>query len=410
MKTLFVDCPTGLAGDMLMAAFLDLGVPKEEIVAPLRQLGLANTFELKIEESNTFSLRGIRVSVDRLESSPPLRRWQDIKKLINGAPWPDSLRRKVSGVFQSLAEAESVVHGCDIDNVHFHEIGAIDSLVDVVTVCAAIEYLNPSQIVCAIPPIGRGTVKTSHGLLPVPAPAVLEIAKEHHIELVGGEGQPNGELTTPTGLALMAVLANKFGQLSSFRVRQVGVGLGHRRLDRPNLLRIYLIDKHIEKASFDSLYSPKWQPLISQEIWIDDSTSEDIALLVDELRLSGAFDVICQSVLMKKGRQGFRIEALVTPEKAPSLRLVWLKNGTTIGLRERSDGRWVLPRRRGFCMTHLGKIFVKQVYRPDGRLSVKPEHDELVRISRETNKTIEEVRHIVSLAFEDFVPNEEWSW
>ena len=410
MTALFVDCPTGLAGDMLLAAFLDLGVPRAVIEAPLAGLGLEQGYALTVAEDRSAGLRGLRLSVEGLELEPPHRLWHDIRALIMEADWSESLRARVLTVFKALAEAEAAVHGHPIDQVHFHEVGMIDALVDVVGVCAAVEHLAPEQIVCAVPPAGRGKTATAHGFLPVPVPAVLELARRHQICLEVGDDLPACELTTPTGLALMAVLAERFGQPPSLRIKAIGVGLGHRTLDRPNILRICELDGFARERSEEEMAGLRWQPVVVQEAWIDDATPEDVAVFSDQLRNAGALDVVSEQVQMKKGRQGVSVKALVTPEQAPGLRVVWFSQGTTLGLREHSHGRWLLPRRGGSCPTPWGSVRVKQVRRPQGILTVKPEHDDLLRLSVETGHSLEELRREVLLASEDFVADEDWTW
>ena len=410
MTALFVDCPTGLAGDMLLAAFLDLGVPRAVIEAPLAGLGLAQGYALTVAEDRSAGLRGLRLSVEGLDLEPPGRLWHDIRALIMEADWSEPLRARVLTVFKALAEAEAAVHGHPIEQVHFHEVGMIDSLVDVVGVCAAVEHLAPEQIVCAVPPAGRGKTATAHGFLPVPVPAVLELARRHQICLEVGDDLPACELTTPTGLALMAVLAERFGQPPSLRINAIGVGLGHRTLDRPNILRICELDGFARERSEEEMAGLRWQPVVVQEAWIDDATPEDVAVFSDQLRDAGALDVVSEQVQMKKGRQGVSVKALVTAEQAPGLRVVWFSQGTTLGLREHSHGRWLLPRRGGSCPTPWGSVRVKQVRRPQGILTVKPEHDDLLRLSVETGHSLEELRREVLLASEDFVADEDWTW
>jgi len=410
MTALFVDCPTGLAGDMLLAAFLDLGVPRAVIEAPLAALGLEQGYALTVAEDRSAGLRGLRLSVEGLELEPPHRLWHDIRALIMEADWSEPLRARVLTVFKALAEAEAAVHGHPIEQVHFHEVGMIDALVDVVGVCAAVEHLAPEQIVCAVPPAGRGKTATAHGFLPVPVPAVLELARRHQICLEVGDDLPACELTTPTGLALMAVLAERFGQPPSLRIKAIGVGLGHRTLDRPNILRICELDGFARERSEEEMAGLRWQPVVVQEAWIDDATPEDVAVFSDQLRDAGALDVVSEQVQMKKGRQGVSVKALVTAEQAPGLRVVWFSQGTTLGLREHSHGRWVLPRRGGSCPTPWGSVRVKQVRRPQGILTVKPEHDDLLRLSVETGHSLEELRREVLLASEDFVADEDWTW
>ncbi len=410
MTALFVDCPTGLAGDMLLAAFLDLGVPRAVIEAPLAGLGLEQGYALTVAEDRSAGLRGLRLSVEGLELEPPHRLWHDLRALIMEADWSEPLRARVLTVFKALAEAEAAVHGHPIEQVHFHEVGMIDSLVDVVGVCAAVEHLAPEQIVCAVPPAGRGKTATAHGFLPVPVPAVLELARRHQICLEVGDDLPACELTTPTGLALMAVLAERFGQPPSLRINAIGVGLGHRTLDRPNILRICELDGFARERSEEEMAGLRWQPVVVQEAWIDDATPEDVAVFSDQLRDAGALDVVSEQVQMKKGRQGVSVKALVTAEQAPGLRVVWFSQGTTLGLREHSHGRWLLPRRGGSCPTPWGSVRVKQVRRPQGILTVKPEHDDLLRLSVETGHSLEELRREVLLASEDFVADEDWTW
>ena len=410
MTALFVDCPTGLAGDMLLAAFLDLGVPRAVIEAPLAALGLEQGYVLTVAEDRSAGLRGLRLSVEGLELEPPHRLWHDLRALIMEADWSEPLRARVLTVFKALAEAEAAVHGHPIEQVHFHEVGMIDALVDVVGVCAAVEHLAPEQIVCAVPPAGRGKTATAHGFLPVPVPAVLELARRHQICLEVGDDLPACELTTPTGLALMAVLAERFGQPPSLRIKAIGVGLGHRTLDRPNILRICELDGFARERSEEEMAGLRWQPVVVQEAWIDDATPEDVAVFSDQLRDAGALDVVSEQVQMKKGRQGVSVKALVTAEQAPGLRVECFSQGTTLGLREHSHGRWLLPRRGGSCPTPWGSVRVKQVRRPQGILTVKPEHDDLLRLSVETGHSLEELRREVLLASEDFVADEDWSW
>ena len=405
MAELLVDCPTGLAGDMLLAACLDLGVPRAVVMEPLAVLGLTDAFELRVEEASSGGLRGLRLAVDLTSEPQPHRRWGDLRQLIEGAALAMPLRDRVLAVFAALAAAEAKVHGVSEDQVHFHEVGAIDSLVDVVGVCAALLHLAPERLLCKPPPAGRGSVATAHGRLPVPVPAVLELARCHHLPLRGGEECPEGELTTPTGLALMAVLADAFQEPRAFTVEAVGVGLGQRRLDRPNLLRLI-------RCSTQSAAAPEahWQDLIQQEAWLDDQTPEHLAVLAERLRQAGALEVTTTPVQMQKGRQGMAVTALVHPSQAPLLRRLWLSDSPTLGLRERPQGRWVLARRSGHCPSPWGAVRVKQVRRPGGDCTIKVEHDELRRLSLQSGQTLDAVRQVVLSAADCFEPEEDWQW
>ena len=403
MTTLWVDAPTGLAGDMLLAGLLDLGIPISAIEAPLNSLGLEGCYRIDVEESRSGGLRGQRVSVTGLEAQPPHRLWSDIRQQIVEAPLPTPLRNRVLAVFTALAEAEATVHGTAVDAVHFHEVGAVDALVDVVGVCAALEQLNPARICCSPLPAGRGTVRTAHGLLPVPVPAVLELARRYRVPLHNSVDGPDGELVTPTGLALMAVLADDFAAPASFTPANVGIGLGHRELDRPNAVRLLLGSAVQELAD-----APRWQSLVVQEAWLDDATPEDLALLTERLREAGAVDVATHPLGMKKGRCGHGVIALVEDDCVDKLRQVWFNASSSIGLRERRQGRWLLPRRIGWLDTPWGMLRAKQVKRPDGRLTVKPEADDVESMSRRTDCSIAELRAAVATA--PFISDTDWSW
>ncbi|QNI70047.1 LarC family nickel insertion protein [Cyanobium sp. NS01] len=404
MTLALLDCPTGLAGNMLLAALLDLGVPPAVVHAPLADLGLGGTYALEISERRSGGLRGLHLEVVDQDADPPARTWQSLRRTLLAAPWPEALRARVLSVFELLAEAEASVHGHAPEQVHFHEVGALDALVDVVGVCAALLHLGISRLECTPPPAGHGTVATAHGLLPLPAPAVLEIARCHGIPLASAAGFPAGELTTPTGLALMAAWAENFGLPPAHRPRQVGIGLGSRQLDRPNLLRLVLADP-VEgpgaspgPSQGEQELGPAVETVLEQQAQIDDATPEDLAVLQEALRQAGALEVFCTPIQMKKGRPGWLVTALAHPVMAVSLRGVWWQHSTSLGLRERSQPRWVLPRRQRLLPTPLGEVPIKQALLPDGRWRSKPEHDALVGLARSHNLSIEQVRAVVEEA------------
>jgi len=404
MTSLFVDCPTGLAGDMLLAAFLDLGVPEEVIHEPLQQLGFAESYSLRVGEASSGGLRGLRLVVENREAEPPHRHWRELRERISSAPLSAPLSQRVLSVFEAIAQAEAAVHGTDPEAVHFHEVGAIDSLVDVVGVCAALEHLQVSSLLCTPPPAGRGSVATAHGVLPVPVPAVLELARRHGLTLRCGMEWPEAELTTPTGLALMALQADGFGWPLLLEPVATGIGLGHRQLDRPNLLRLI----QLQPAAQPALDQPQWQDLVVQEAWIDDASAEAIAWLVEQLRRAGAQDVASAPIQMKKGRAGTAVTALVRADRAEALRQTWWRESPTLGLRERHQGRWVLPRRRGTLATTWGDLAAKQTRRPDGQLELKPERDALQQLADRSGLPPSRLLSQLRLDGDGFEPCEDW--
>ena len=405
-RCLWVDCPTGLAGNMLLAALLDLGVDPAVIESPLAQLGLHGAYRLAIEERRSGGLRGRHLDVTVLEAEPGHRHWGALRQQLQASPLEPGLRERVLAVFSLLAEVEGAVHGHSPDQVHFHEVGAIDALVDVVGVCAGLQSLNLDQIICAIPPAGSGSVMTAHGLLPVPVPAVLELARRCSIPLAAAAGLPPGELTTPTGLVLMACWADHFGAAPALIPEAVGIGLGSRQLDRPNLLRLVLgthpegNDRPAGTAEGIAPQEPaRQETVVLQQAQIDDATAEDLAFLCETLRQAGALDVFSQTVLMKKGRVGTLVSALVRMEQQQALRQVWWRHGTSLGLREQVQQRWVLERRQQQLSTPLGPVRLKWAA-ADGPRPPKPEFDDLATLASQHGLPLAEVRRQVWLSLE----------
>ena len=384
-----VDCPTGLAGNMLLGSLFDLGLPEAAVEQPLAAIGLAGRFRLLLEERRSGGLRGLHLAVQSLEPEPTHRHWCDLRALIAAAAWPEPLRERVLAVFTLLADAEAAVHGQDSDQVHFHEVGALDALVDVVGVCAGLLHFGVQQLVCTPPPAGHGSVASAHGLLPVPAPAVLELARRRQVPLAASGSFPPAELTTPTGLALMAALADRFAAAPPLVPQAIGIGLGSRDLDRPNLLRLVLADA-LEPAE-----GLQWEPLLQQQAQIDDASAEDLAFLIDELRVAGALEVFSQPLQMKKGRPGTLVTALLRPEQATALRTVWWRCSGSLGVREQWQQRWALPRESVSVDTTWGPVRVKRSRRPDGTLLCKPEMDDLVDLARRYGLPPWELRRLV---------------
>ena len=396
MTLAILDCPTGLAGNMLLAALLDLGVPQAVVHEPLEALGLAGAYRLELEERRSGGLRGLHLAVSALEAQPPHRHWGPLRQLLLQAPLQPALRQRVLAVFGLLAEAEAAVHGQSPEQVHFHEVGAIDALVDVVGVCAGLLHLGVEQLICSPPPAGHGTMTTAHGLLPLPAPAVLEIARRRSVPLAAADGFPAAELTTPTGLALTACWANRFGLPPAHVPLQVGVGLGSRQLDRPNLLRLVLAEVPVDSQG-DGAGALR-EMVVEQCAQIDDTTPEDLAHLAEQLRGAGALEVFSQPIAMKKGRAAWLLTALVAPERAEALRQVWWRHSTTLGLREQLQQRWCLPRRQIELATPLGPVRLKQARLADGQWRSKPEHDDLVALAEQHGLALAEVRAQVMAA------------
>ena len=409
MEDLLIECSPGISGDMLLGAFYDLGVPKKVIEQPLIDLGLKDLYQLDFKESKSCSIRGIKTKVENIESSPIKRTWRSIKELILNGHLEDKLKKIIYEVFESLAIAEGKVHGIKSDEVHFHEIGAIDSLVDIIGVCAALNYLNPKRVYCNEPMLGKGFVQTEHGKLSVPPPAVIELIRQKNIKVLSSLNSIDGELSTPTGIALLANFVDYPEPPSKYSIKSYGVGIGNLKFTFPNLVRVYKITSFEDFSINDNeQISPKCEEISIQEAWIDDQTPEDISNFVEKLRIEGAYDVSYQAINMKKNRIGFSIQVILPIEKKEFFRRLWFDYSNTIGVRERTQSRWILLRRRGECATTFGNIKVKQTLKPDGSIITKPENDEVLRLQLKYKKSTNEIRKIIKESSKKFKAFENW--
>ena len=406
MEEILIECSPGVSGDMLLGAFHDLGVPKNIIEKTLACIGFENLYDLNFRESQSCSIRGIKVDIDKIDQSTK-RDWSSIKDLILKARLEKKLKKRIYKVFESLALAEGKVHGIDPEKVHFHEIGAIDSLIDIIGVCASIEYLKPKKVFCNEPTLGRGFVHTDHGKLSIPSPAVIELLRKKDIKVISSIDLIEGELSTPTGIALLINLVESFQIPKKYSINSYGVGIGNLELPCPNLVRVLDINSSNENL-IDKKISPRYEEISIQEAFIDDQTSEEVANFLEMLRKKGAYDVSCQTINMKKNRTGFSIQVILPIDKQKYFRELWFKYSTTIGLRERKQFRWVLLRRRGECLTTFGKIKFKQTMKPNGTISMKPENDEILRLQIEYNKTAQEVRKTIEESCREFKAFEDW--
>jgi len=407
MEDILIECSPGISGDMLLGAFYDLGVPKKVIEQPLIDLGLKDQYHLEFKESKSSSIRGIKAKVENIYCSPIKRTWRSIKELISNGQLEDKLKQIIYEVFESLAIAEGIVHGIKSEDVHFHEIGAIDSLVDIIGVCASLNYLNPKKVYCNEPMLGKGFVQTEHGKLSVPAPAVIELIRQKNIKVLSGFDSIEGELSTPTGIALLSNLADYLEPPSKYSINSYGVGIGNLKFPFPNLVRVYKITS-FEDSSINEQINPKCEEISVQEAWIDDQTPEDVSNFVEKLRIEGAYDVSYQAINMKKNRIGFSIQAILPIEKREFFRRLWFDYSNTIGVRERTQSRWILLRRRGECSTTFGNIKVKQTLKPDGSITMKPENDEVLRLKLEYKISTYEIRKIIKESSKKFNAFENW--
>jgi len=381
MKILYLDCYAGISGDMTVAALLDLGVPLDFLRAELDKLELpAGSYELSTSRTERQQMAALKFDV-AVHDHHTHRHYAGIDSMIADSRLSDSVKDRARLIFRRLAEAEALVHGVSVAEVHFHEVGAIDSIVDIVGTAICLEYLQVEQIYVSALPLGSGFVETAHGRLPVPAPATAELFKG--LPLHGECG--SGERVTPTGAAIVAALSSGFGKQPIMLLERVGNGAGGRDFpDCPNILRAFLGHSTTDHKQTDDV--------IVAETNIDDSTPELLGYAMERLFEEGALDVFFTPIQMKKNRPGVMLSFLCHPEQLDQLAQLLLTETTAIGLRYYRADRIVLQRRIVELQTEFGSVRFKQVIDSGGELlRTSPEYEDCRRIAREKGIPCREV-------------------
>jgi uncharacterized protein (TIGR00299 family) protein len=383
LKILYFDCYAGISGDMTVAALLDLGVPLDLLRDALAGLPLPRSgYTLSAEETRCRGIRAVTFTV-RVAEEKTHRHYADIAGMIERSSLPAEVRETAGRIFLRLAEAEAKVHGVEVDSVHFHEVGAIDSIVDIVGTAVCLHHLNVREICASALPLGGGFVETSHGRLPVPAPATAELLRglPVHGELA------KGERVTPTGAAILASLAAGFERPPLFTVEQVGCGAGNRDFgDVPNVLRLFL---------GTTSASPAEDEIRVLETNIDDSNPEILGFLLDRLLEAGALDVSYSAAQMKKNRPGVRLTVLSPPHLLDVLARMVLLETTAIGVRYYTARRLKLERSVEERATSLGMVRVKVIRDGGSLVRIVPEFEECSRIARERGIPLQDVYGII---------------
>ncbi|PSR13884.1 nickel pincer cofactor biosynthesis protein LarC [filamentous cyanobacterium CCP3] len=450
MKTIaYLDCPTGIAGDMCLAALVDAGVPLDYLQAQLACLGLNDEFSLSVAPVLRQGLRALQAEVVVKASSNhpggqspppaqhhdhhhhpgdgqpshghaayPTRNLSAIERLITQANLPDRAQHWSLAVFRNLARAEAAVHGIAVDQVHFHEVGATDAIVDIVGTCLGFDYLNIDTLVCSPLPTGRGRVKAAHGWLPVPAPAVLKLLEQHQVPLYSNG--LDGELITPTGAAIATTLAQRFGDPPAMTLHRTGLGAGGKALPVANALRLWIgATDGASAQAFPSLRGPSQALTLAQqsqtegseeaseeipyeldtvillETQVDDLVPQAVGYLYDRLFSASALDVFTQPVAMKKSRPGLLITVICRPDDEPQCAGILFSETSTLGIRRRLQQRWVLPRQIKTLQTPYGPINLKVAYHPQTQtvLNAHPEYEDCAALARRYSVSWQVVYH-----------------
>lgn len=394
-KILYYDASCGISGDMNLAALVELGVDFGYLCAELEKLNLAGEFKLVRKSVLKNGIAATKIDVVPLKSQPHARSYAGIRQILESSNLSQSCKQRAGAIFRRIAQVEAKVHGTDVDQVHFHEIGAIDSIVDIAGAAICFEYLfenlGVSRVVSSKIELGGGVAICDHGELSVPAPAVCEILKGVPVSL----GRANFEMTTPTGAAILKACADEFTDGASFKIEKIGYGAGGKdATDFANVLRAMICEVDEDLYERNLAAHPGYgevckQILISTNI--DDMDAESFAFACEILRENGALDIFSRSIFMKKGRMGFELNTLCRKHDAQNLKDLIFTHTTAIGVREVEVTKTELKREFARVQTKFGEIGVK-ISGSGQTQKAKPEFDDCKAAALAYGTTIERVR------------------
>ncbi|GAA4726034.1 nickel pincer cofactor biosynthesis protein LarC [Brevibacillus fulvus] len=414
MNVLYLDCQSGISGDMTLSALLDLGADANYITEQLRALPI-DPFRLELQDVNKSGIMAKQLTI-RFEDTPdcaaqhhahdhhhhhhhhhhshdhehshhhhPHRRASSIIAMIEQSDLPSRVKQRSKAIFEVIAQAEGKIHGIAAQDVHFHEVGAMDSIIDIIGSCLALEDLQIDQIICSPVPTGHGKVRMAHGLYPIPAPATAELLTG--VPLLAFDVE--GELTTPTGAGFVKALASEFGPMPALTMKKIGYGAGKKHFAHPNVLRAILLqDQHRIKR----------ERVVVLECQIDDMTGESYGYLLERLLAEGALDVYYTPVVMKKSRPGVLITVLTTPDRSSQLEQLLFSETTTFGVRRAEWSRIALRRCFQRVATVYGDVLVKVAYDAEKIYQIAPEYEEAKKIALTCQLPLAEVYFQIRLA------------
>ena len=378
MEIAYLDCFSGISGDMFLGALLDAGLPSRELTDRLATLPL-EAYRVEVKQEVRQQIRGTRVLVTLEGRAHSPRNLEEIRRIIQESDVSRWVRDRSIAIFERLAQVEGGLHGVPPEQVHFHEVGAVDSIIDIVGCVFGVERLGIQRLFVSPLPLGSGFVEMEHGRLPLPAPATLALLQGTPV-IPAGISQ---EMVTPTGAALAVGLAAGFGPMPPMVVRRVGYGAGSRILpDRPNLLRLLLGESGFQREG---------DVVTLLETNMDDISPEWVGYVMDRLFEGGAIDVVIIPVHMKKNRPGVQLQVMAEPHHTDTLMEILFAETGTLGIRQRYSQRKVLPRTVVEVDSPWGKMPVKKVQRRDGSVTFHPEYEACREAARRSGRPLREI-------------------
>ena len=434
-NTLYLECNTGISGDMMVAALLDLGVEESVLRTALDSLNLSGyqiqisrvkksgldvcDFDVKLDEAHENHDHDMSYLCGHLndkqyekqeehhhENKEHMhgyhhvhRGLKEITEIIENSSITPRAKEIALRIFHEIAVAEAKAHGESIDTVHFHEVGAVDSIVDIVAVAVCLDALDITEVIVPYLCEGTGSVRCQHGILPVPVPAVANIVAEHQIAL--RLTNQAGELVTPTGAAIVAAIRTSNRLPEVMKIQKIGLGAGKRKYERPSILRAMLIKKQSaeeesygfscckgkDEATFETIYR--------LETDIDDSTGEQLGFAMEQLMEAGAKDVHFQPIYMKKNRPAYELIVICEEKDIPAMETILFRETTTIGVRRMKMERTTLERKKDIVRTKFGDVEVKVCTLPDGAVRVYPEYESVAKLAKEKDIAFQDIVNVL---------------
>lgn len=383
MKVAYFDCFSGISGDMTVGALIDAGLKIETLEKELKKLGLSGyQLEVKVVVKKGISATQFKV---KIKEEGVERRFKDILTILEKSKLDEEIKKDTKKIFFNIAQAESKIHQKDIDKIHFHEIGGLDSIVDITSAVIGIKTLGIEEIHSSALPVGKGFVKCAHGVIPVPAPATLELLKN----IPTYSGGIEGEMITPTGAAIISTLAKSFGKQPLMKIERIGYGAGEKEFTIPNLLRINIGEKIAKDKDFKDDYISDEAVLI--ETNIDDMNPEFYDYIMDKLFSQGALDVFLTPIQMKKNRPAHMLSIIVYEQNLKEILEVLFSESTTLGVRVREVKRLRLGQQNFIAETKYGKIRVKVGIFKGEIKNIAPEYEDCKKMAKKHKVPLKEV-------------------
>lgn len=386
MKILFYDCFSGISGDMNLGALIDLGVDADYLKNELAKLNIEG-FHLEIKKDQRRGITGTKADVIiENPDNEKHRHLRHVEEIVNNSSLSEHVKSNALKIFNLVAVAEAKVHDIPIEKVHFHEVGALDSIADIVGAAICLDYLKVDKVMAAPIQLGGGTVKCAHGIMPVPAPATAEIVKNIPVKT----GLVNHEATTPTGAAILVATVDEFTDKIDLSITKTGYGIGHRDNEVPNVLRVYLLESADEIKDVDT------EDAIILESNIDDMNPEHYDFILEQLFKAGASDAWMVPMIMKKSRPAVQLSVLCKESLADKLKGIVFAHSTSIGIREYRVKKNMLRREETNIETSLGKVRIKKSFYNGKLVRSKPEFDDCRKLAEKHNVSIAEIEKEIS--------------